>query len=101
MKGNVNIHRMTKEKINTRTSAKRVTERYLLFWIMFQLFCLFFIVYLLIAGHLLFGKQHCLAVPAGIGIFLNSFIYIKLYYRNREIRNQLSKGTELNQRDIL
>lgn len=66
-------------------------DRYHLFWIIFQAYCLITILILFLCGYAVVAGSSPLKIPFIIYALVNSVIYYRLFFRNPILRKQISK----------
>lgn len=85
---------VNREKELTQPSTLHQSNRYHLFWILFQLFCLVTIAILFFLGYYFNDEHKLLIVPILVYLIINSIVYYKLYYKNTTMQNQILKQSK-------
>jgi len=75
----------------TQLLTQSRSNHYHQFWILLQLLCLTTVFVLLFASRFPVTQKGFLTASLAFYFIINSIVYIKLYYKNKSIRNQISK----------
>jgi len=85
---------VNREKDLTQPPTVHQSNRYHLFWVLFQLFCLITVAILFFSVYYLNDERRLLIIPLLVYLIINSIVYFKLYYKNTTMQNQISKQSK-------